>query len=268
MAGRIAYLELAPVMVREIVPERLDVLWQRGGFPDSLLARDGAASLRWRRDFIRSYLERDVPQFGRRIPAETLRRFWTMLAHHQSGLLNAASLSRSLGVDGKTVAAYLDLMVDLLLVRRLQPWHANAGKRLVKAPKVMVRDSGLVHALLGIADKEGLLGHPIVGASWEAFVIENLLGAAAAAGREVMPSFYRASGGAEIDLVLTWPDGQHWAIEIQRSAAPRLERGFHSACADIQPARRFVVYPGTERFRMAAEVEALSLPALADEVVA
>ena len=182
MAGRIAYLELAPVMVREIVPERLDVLWQRGGFPDSLLARDGAASLRWRRDFIRSYLERDVPQFGRRIPAETLRRFWTMLAHHQSGLLNAASLSRSLGVDGKTVAAYLDLMVDLLLVRRLQPWHANAGKRLVKAPKVMVRDSGLVHALLGIADKEGLLGHPIAGASWEAFVIENLLGAAAAAG--------------------------------------------------------------------------------------
>ena len=268
LAGRIAYLELWPITVREVASDQLDALWQRGGFPDSLLARDNPSSLRWRKDFIRSYLERDVPQFGRRIPAETLRRFWTMLAHHQSGLLNAASLSRSLGVDGKTVAAYLDLMVDLLLVRRLPPWHANAGKRLVKAPKVMVRDSGLVHALLGISDKQALLGHPVAGASWEAFVIENLLATAGAAGREVWPSFYRASGGAEIDLVLSWPDGSHWAIEIKRSAAPRLERGFHSACVDIKPARRFVVYPGTETFRIAEDVQAVSLTALADLIAA
>ncbi|MBI3901976.1 MAG: ATP-binding protein [Nitrosomonadales bacterium] len=264
LAGRIAYLELSPFQILETPHLPDDVLWVRGGFPESLLAKDEARSLRWRQDFIRTYLERDIPQFGPRIAAETLRRFWGMLAHHQGGLLNTAQLARNLGVDVKTAGSYLDLLVDLLLVRRLPPWHANLGKRLVKAPKVYVRDSGLVHALLGIADKETLLAHPVVGASWECFVIENLL--AAAQGSDVQAYFYRTSGGAEIDLLLAWPDGKLCAIEIKRSLAPRVERGFHAACADLNPLRKFVVYPGKERYRIAEDIEAISLAELAKEI--
>ena len=256
LAGRISYVELDPVDALEIESGNLDTLWLRGGFPDSLLAADDAASLRWRQDFIRSYLERDIPQLGPRIPAETLRRFWTMLAHHQGGLLNAAQFAQSLGVDGKTVARYLDLLVDLLLVRCLPSWHRNIGKRLVKAPKVYVRDSGIVHALLGLRDKETLLGHPVVGSSWEGFVIETLL---AAAPLETEASFYRTAAGAEIDLVLGLPGGRLWAVEIKRGLAPKLERGFHHACADLQPERRFVVYAGTERFPVGESTEAISL---------
>ena len=259
LAGRIAYLELSPFTLLEAGAEQQETLWLRGGFPESLFAKTDARSHRWRQDFIRTYLERDVPQLGPRIAAETLRRFWTMLAHHQGGMLNAAALARSLGVDGKTVASYLDLMVDLLLVRRLAPWHNNAGKRLVKSPKVYVRDSGLVHALLGINDREALLGHPVVGASWECFVIENILNAASIAGQAIEASFYRSAAGAEIDLVLTWPNGRHWAIEVKRSLAPKLERGFHSACEEVRPQRRFVVYPGAESFPLAADVTALPL---------
>lgn len=266
LAGRIAYLEMGPITADEAAPEQQEALWLRGGFPESLLAPNDARSLRWRQDFIRTYLERDVPQLGPRIAAETLRRFWTMLAHHQGGLLNAASLARSLGVDGKTVAHYLDLMVDLLLVRRLPPWHTNAGKRLVKSPKVYVRDSGLVHALLGLPLREDLLGHPIVGASWEGFVIENILNAAAHARREVQAAFYRSSSGAEIDLLLTWPGGHTWAIEIKRSAAPKLERGFHAACEVVRPARSVVVYPGQARFPLGTGIEAMPLRALLAEL--
>lgn len=167
LAGRIAYLEMHPIDGLEVSIENLSKLWVRGGFPDSFLAATDRASQRWRLDFIRAYLERDIPQLGPRIPAETLRRFWTMLAHHQSGLLNAAEFARSLGVDGKTVASYLVLLVDLLLVRRLESWHANIGKRLVKFPRVYVRDSGITHALLGLFNLEGVLGHPVAGASWE-----------------------------------------------------------------------------------------------------
>ena len=261
LAGRIAYLEMGPFNALETRHLPLDDLWLRGGFPDSLLARDEARSLRWRQDFIRTYLERDIPQFGPRIPAETLRRFWTMLAHHQGGQLNIAQFARNLGVDGKTAAGYLDLLTDLLLVRRLPPWHANLGKRLVKSPKIYVRDSGLVHALLGIPLRETLLSHPVLGLSWEGFVIENLIGAAPEA---VTPYFFRTSGGAEIDLLLAWPDGTLWAIEIKRSLTPKLERGFHAACADLKPARKFVVYPGTESYRVAEDVEALPLIALAE----
>jgi predicted AAA+ superfamily ATPase len=263
LAGRISYLELTPFHVRELDSQWNDALWLRGGFPESLLASDEAQSLRWRQDFIRSYLERDIPQFGPRIAAAMLRRFWTMLAHHQGGLLNNAQFARNLGVDVKTVGSYLDLLVDMLLVRRLPPWHANLGKRLVKAHKVYVRDSGLVHALLNIADKETLLSHPVVGASWEGHVIENLL---ASAPDNVQPYFYRSSGGAEIDLLLAWPDETLWAIEIKRSLTPKLERGYHAACADLSPARRFVVYPGAERYRMAADIEAISVNALAEEL--
>lgn len=263
LAGRIAYLELGPLDSLEARQHPLDELWLRGGFPESLLAESEGKSLRWRQNFIRTYLERDIPQFGPRIAADTLRRFWTMLAHHQGGLLNNAQFARNLGVDVKTAISYLDLLADLLLVRRLPPWHGNLGKRLVKSPKVYVRDSGLVHALLGIPDKEALLAHPVIGRSWECFVIENLISAAQG---QVEAYFYRSSGGAEIDLLLVWPNGRRWAIEIKRSLTPKLERGFHVGCADLQPERKFVVYPGGERYRMAEDVEALPLRMLAGEL--
>jgi uncharacterized protein len=265
LAGRIAYLELAPIDVLETGPGQTDRLWVRGGFPDSLLADTDADSLRWRRDFIRTYLERDIPQFGARIAAETLRRFWTMLAHHQSGLLNAAAFARSLGVDGKTVASYLDLLVDLLLVHRLQPWHANAGKRLVKSPKIYIRDSGLVHALLGLPDQEAILGHPIAGASWEGFVLETLIGASPDGTDHF---FYRTSAGAEVDLVLALPNGRLWAIEVKRSLSPKVEKGFHLACEDLNPERKFAVYPGNERFPLGSGVEAVGVSTLAEELSA
>lgn len=260
LAGRIAYLELSPFDVLEVNSKLQnpshDKLWVRGGFPDSFQASSDARSLDWRENFIRTYLERDVPQLGPRIAAETLRRFWVMLAHSQGGLLNAASLARGLGVDGKTISRYLDLMVDLLLVRRLAPWHRNVGKRLVKSPKVFVRDSGIAHALLGLGTKEDVLGHPVVGHSWEGFVIENLL--SVAPGR-TEAQFYRASGGAEIDLVLTLPGRRPWAIEIKRSLDPKPARGFHSACLDVKPEARFVVYPGSERFALSKGLDALSV---------
>lgn len=263
LAGRIAFAELTPFDLTELGPDRLDDLWVRGGFPDSFLAATDELSLRWRRDFIRTYLERDIPELGPRIPAETLRRLWTMLAHVQGGLLNAAQLARSLGVTGATIGRYLDLIVDLLLVRRLPPRLVNVGKRLVRSPKVYVRDSGLVHALLDLTDKEALLGHPVAGASWEGMAIENLL---SVVGDRAQASFYRTSGGAEVDLVLDWPDGSAWAIEIKRSVAPRVERGLRSALEDLNPARSFIVYPGTERFRLAADVEAIPLADLCAEL--
>jgi predicted AAA+ superfamily ATPase len=264
LAGRIAYLELAPIDALEAQASDLDALWLRGGFPDSLLAKSDRASLTWRTNFIRTYLERDIPMLGPRIAAETLRRFWTMLAHHQSSLMNAAEFARALGVDGKTVAAYLDLMVDLLLVRRLEPWHANVGKRLVKSPRVYVRDSGLLHALLGLETLDDLLGHPIAGASWEGFVIETA--------HSVMPEgaqahFYRTAAGAEIDLVITLPGGRKWAIEIKRSLSPKVERGFHHACADIAPERKIIVYPGAESFPLADGIEVLPLRQLGDALL-
>lgn len=256
LAGRVAYLELNPFNILEVESQQLETLWARGGFPQSFLATTDARSLRWRQDFIRSYLERDIPQFAPRISTETLRRFWGMLAHHQGELLNTAQLARNLGIDNKTAANYLDLLVDLLLVKRLQPWHANIGKRLIKTPKIYVRDSGIIHALLNIPDKETLLGHPVVGKSWECFVIENILNTAPTG---VVGYFYRTSGGAEIDLVLAWPNGDLWAIEVKRSLNPKLERGFYSACDDIKPARKFVVYAGQEEYALAENIRAISL---------
>lgn len=264
LAGRIAYLELGPLQLRETGPGTLDTLWLRGGFPDSFSARSDAASLKWRQNFIRTYLERDIPTFGPRLPAETLRRLWTMLAHLQGGLLNIADLARGLGIDVRTAGRYLDLLVDLLLVRRLPPWHANLGKRLVKSPKVYVRDSGLVHALLGIDTRDALLGHPVVGTSFEGFVIENVAAAAPAA----TCHFFRTASGAEVDLLLTWPDGALWAIEVKRSLAPKVDRGFHVACDDLAPARRFLVYPGDDQWPSANGVEVLSLAAMCREAAA
>ncbi|MGD0859007.1 MAG: ATP-binding protein [Terracidiphilus sp.] len=260
LAGRIAYLELGPFDALEIDPASLETLWVRGGFPRSFLAESDDLSLLWRRNFVRTYLERDISQFGPRIPAETLRRFWTMLAHNQAQILNAATLARGLAVDGKTVAGYLDLLVDLLLVRRLPAWHRNVRKRLVKSPKVYVRDCGIAHALLGIRDKEALLGHPVVGQTWESFVMETLI-ATAPDGTEA--HYYRTSNGTEVDLLLTLPGGELWAIEVKRTSAPKIERGFHSACADLNPQKRVYVYPGSERFPLDDKTDAIGLVELA-----
>jgi predicted AAA+ superfamily ATPase len=266
LAGRIRYLELGPLDAGEVGRRRVDALWLRGGFPDSLLAASDAASLRWRMDFIRTYLERDIPQLGPRIPSETLRRLWTMLAHQQGGLLNAAAFARALAVDGKTIASYLDLLVDLLLVRRLTPWHANTRKRLVKSAKVYVRDSGIVHALLGVSDREALLSHPVSGASWEGLAIESLIAAAPA---DTDAHFFRTATGTEIDLLLKLP-GQRkpWAIEIKRGLAPKLESGFQAACDTVKPERRIIVYGGAERFPLGKGVEAVPLVDLCAELTA
>lgn len=266
LAGRISYVELFPVNVHEYTQdstEEVSRLWLRGGFPDSLLASTDRDSLRWRRDFIRTYLERDIPQMGPRIAAETLDRFWTMLAHRQGTIHNASHLARSLDVSSVTVSRYLDLMVDLLLVRRLRPWLSNTGKRLVRSPKVYVRDSGITHALLNIEDINTLLGHPVAGGSWEGFVIENLLSVAP---DHVIPYFYSSPGGAEIDLILEFGGGDKWAIEIKRHSAPALSKGFYVACDDIRAVRRFAVYSGRDSFSMGNDVIAIPLADLMKEV--
>ncbi|MBH2010989.1 MAG: ATP-binding protein [Xanthomonadaceae bacterium] len=263
LAGRISYIDMTPLSVLEVPAEAIENLWVRGGFPDGFLAPGEQQSLSWRKDLLRTYLERDVPMFGARIPAETLRRFWTMLAHNQGSLINASRLAAGLEVSSQTVSRYTDLLVDLLLVRRLQPYHVNVGKRLVKSPKVYIRDSGLLHALLNIADRNALLGHPVVGASWEGFVIENLINAAPAF---TVPGFYRTSGGAEIDLLLELPGGERWAIEVKRSRAAKPARGFYEACEDLKPARRFVVHAGLERYPISEDVQAIGVRELADNL--
>jgi hypothetical protein len=262
LAGRIAYVELTPLDVLEVraAGGDLSALWIRGGFPDSYLAGDDPHSFVWRKDFIRTYLERDIPQFGPRVPAETLERLWTMLAHGQASLLNASRLAASLMASAQTVTRYIDLLVDLLLVRRLQPFLSNAGKRLVKAPKVYVRDSGIVHALLGIRDHNMLAGHPVAGASWEGFVVENLIAAAPAGSRS---GFYRTAAGAEIDLILEIPGQGLWAFEIKRGLSPRPGKGFHTASADLKPARRFLVYSGADRYPIGPGLDAIGLPDIA-----
>ncbi|TFF40622.1 ATP-binding protein [Mucilaginibacter psychrotolerans] len=267
LAGRIAYLELGGIDVLEFdadTPEKINQLWLRGGFPESLLAANDKNSLAWRRDFIRTYLERDIPQLGPRIPAVTLERFWTMLAHIQSGMVNVSQLAKGLDVNSTTISRYLDLMTDLLLIRRLQPWTQNVGKRLVKAPKVYLRDSGITHALLNIGSFNDLLGHPVAGGSWEGFVIENILSVAPS---EVIPYFYRTSNGAEIDLILEFSGKAKWAIEIKRSSVPVLSKGFYLACEDIKPDKSFVVYAGKDKFPMNNQVTAIPLHELMMELL-
>lgn len=261
LAGRVAQLELTPFQAREVIaPESddmlrsLNALWVRGGFPLAWLAGDDAASLRWREAFIATYLERDIPALGPRIPATTLRRLWTMLAHAQGGLLNQSQLAASLAVSGQTVARYIDLLCDLMLVRRLPAWHGNVGKRLVRAPKVYVRDSGLVHALLGLADLDAILSHPVAGASWEGFVVEQLLAAAP----EAEASFYRTSHGAEADLVLTLRNGEVWVVEIKRSSAPTVSKGFHLAAADVGASRKLLVAPVASTYPLREGIEVMN----------
>ena len=261
LAGRVAYLDIAPFDIGEAAAAGLDAttLWLRGGFPDSLLARDDRRSLDWRRDFIRSYLERDVPMFAPRLPAETIGRLWTMLAHQQGSLLNQARLAAALGVANPTVDRYIDLLVDLQLLRRLRPWSGNVGKRLIKSPKVYVRDSGILHGLLELETLDGLLGHPICGLSFEGYCIENLV---LAAGSRRVPYFYRTHVGAEIDLLLEKGGQADIAIEIKRSSAPSPAKGYAQACDDLRITRRYVVYPGNESFPLRNGAQAIGLAEL------
>jgi len=263
LAGRVRYLELTPFFVLEETGRSLQDLWLRGGYPESLLAPSDERSFRWREDFVRTYLERDIAEFGPRIPSETLRRLWVMLAHRQGAPLNASELARSSGIDVRTVNRYVDLLEDLFLVRRLLPWHANVGKRLVKSPRMYLRDSGMVHQLLQIRTYEELLAHPVAGASWEGLVIENL---SASAPEGTSMHFYRTAGGAEIDLLIVLPNQERWAVEIKRSLAPRLGQGFYRASQDVFPHRRFLVYPGVERYPLGDGCEAIPLAELAEEL--
>lgn len=263
LAGRIAYKELSGLAASEIKKTELDRLWLRGGFPDSFLAKDDEASLRWRMNFISTYLERDVPQLGPRIPATMLRRLWTMLAHNHGEQINTAKLGASLDVAPPTTKRYIDLLEDLLLIRTLRPWSGNIGKRLVKSPKVYIRDSGLTHALLNLTTLDDVLGHPVVGSSWEGFVIENLLCSLPIG---ATPWFYRTSAGAEIDLVIELGGKKKYAIEIKRSMTPTLSKGFHLGSEDIKATHRYIIYPGKERFPISKEIIALPLIDMMNEL--
>lgn len=247
LAGRVRYIELSPLDMLEVQSTNTlpDILWLRGGFPESYLARTDAMSLRWRQGFIRSYLERDVPMFAPRMPAALIGRLWSMLANAQGTLLNASRLAQSLGVSANAVARYLDLLVDLLLVRPLQPWSGNVNKRLVKSPKIYIRDSGLVHALLEIETPNQLLGHMVCGSSWEGFVIENLINSAS---KSLVPFFYRTADGAEIDLLFERAGKPFIAVEVKRSSAPKIEQGFHQACDELGVVHRMVVAPVSESY--------------------
>lgn len=262
LAGRMAQLELPPFQLREVMPPTatpadMNSLWIRGGFPLSWLAADDAASLRWREMFIATYLDKDIPALGPRIPSTTLRRLWTMLAHNQGELLDASRLAAALAVSGQTVARYIDLLCDLMLVRRLPAWSGNVGKRLVRSPKVYVRDSGLVHALLGLQTLDDVLGHPVAGHSWEGFVIEQLLAALPNPSGSAQASFYRTSHGAEADLVLPLRNGQTWVVEIKRSSAPTVSKGFHLAAADVGATRKLLVAPVSDTYPMRDGIEVM-----------
>jgi len=266
LAGRIAYRELRPFDVLETGPEEVTRLWCRGGFPGSFLAASDSVSFSWRQDFVRTYLERDIPALGNRLPAATLRRFWTMLAHGQGQPLNVARLASSLALNVRTCRRYLDLLEDLLLLRPLLPWSGNLRKRLVRSPKIYLRDSGVVHALLGLHGIEDVLSHPVAGPSWEGFVIENLL---AVLPPWVHPLYFRTHAGAEVDLILEFSPVRVWAIEIKRStshASP--SRGFHVACEDLKAERRIVIHCGHDAFPQPGGVETLPLRQLMQELAA
>jgi uncharacterized protein len=258
LAGRVAYVELGPFDALEVGTKIGDVnrLWSRGGFPESLIAKSDADSLDWRRAFVQSYLERDVPMFAPRMPAETVGRLWTMLAHGQGAPLNQARLASSLAVSTPAIGRYVDLLVDLLLVRRLRPWSGNVGKRLVRTPKTYVRDSGITHALLELETWDEVLGHPISGPSWEGFVIENLI---AAAGDRRTPYYYRTEDGAEVDLLFERAGKVEMAIEIKRSSAPEVSKGFHSAREVLRPKEAYVLHGGAESWPARAGVVAIAL---------
>ncbi len=268
LAGRVAQLELTPFQAMEVLRaeegmQGMNALWVRGGFPLSWMAANDAQSLSWREAFITTYLEKDIPALGPRIPATTLRRLWTMLAHNQGELLDQSRLAAALAISGQTVGRYIDLLCDLMLVRRLPAWSGNVGKRLVRAPKVYVRDSGIVHALLGLQDLDSVLSHPVAGGSWEGFVVEQLISAAP----QAQASFFRTSHGAEVDLVLEFRGGQTWVIEIKRSSAPTVSKGFYLAADDVGASRKILVAPVQGAFPIKGGIEVMN-PLMAAALVA
>jgi len=267
LAGRISYIEMSGLNVAEIVGNKDDRqnLWLRGGFPDSYLAADDDLAMDWLENLVRTYLERDVPQMGFRVPAARLRRLWTMLAHLQGETINYSKLGSNLEVDAKTVTNYIDILTDLLLVRRLEPWHTNVKKRLVKSPRYYVRDSGILHRLLGINHYDGLLSNPVLGKSWEGFAIENI--------HSVLPSraatyFYRTAAGAEIDLVINMPSSETWAVEIKHGVAPKIGKHYSNTCDDVGATHRYILYGGDDEFPVGNDVKVISLSGLMEKLQA
>jgi predicted AAA+ superfamily ATPase len=265
LAGRISYIEMSGLNVAEIVGKQdgRQNLWLRGGFPDSYLAADDDLAMDWLENLIRTYLERDVPQMGFRVPAARLRRLWTMLAHLQGETVNYSKLASNLEVDAKTVTNYIDILTDLLLVRRLEPWHTNVKKRLVKSPRYYVRDSGILHRLLGINSYDALLSNPVLGKSWEGFVVENI--------HSVLPSraetcFYRTAAGAEIDLVITMPSSETWAVEIKHGVAPKLGKHYSQTCDDAGAVHKYILYGGDDEFPVGNDVKIISLAGLMEKL--
>ena len=254
LAGRLAIVEMAGFTLEEIGRPDLNRLWLRGGFPRSFLARTEAASTAWREDFIRTFLERDLAQLGVQVPSGTMRRFWTMTAHYSGGIWNSSEIGRSLGEAHTTVKRHLDALSGALVVRVLEPWFENVGKRLVKSPKVYIRDSGLLHTLLGVGDRRQLEGHPVVGGSWEGFVIEQLL----AHLTKAKTYYWRTQAGAELDLLL-FLNGRRIGIEIKRADAPKMTPSMGSALDDLELHRLLVVYPGSVRYTLRPKVEVMSL---------
>ncbi len=260
LAGRIAYLELTPFLLSEAAghsptdPSVEKSLWLRGGFPDSYLARNTASSLEWRENFIRTFLERDIPQLGFKIPAETLRRLWRMLAHSHGQQLNSSRLGEAIGVSHTTIRSYLDLLSQTFMIRLLQPQHANLKKRLVKSPKVYIRDSGILHALLEIEIQEELWGHPVYGASWEGFVTENII----AELDRWSPSYFRTAAGAEVDLILT-RGKRRIAVECKASSAPEVGKGFWNALKDLGIKEAWIIAPVTESYPIEKGVSVANL---------
>lgn len=265
LAGRISYLVMSGFNLVEIEALQYEKwrLWLRGGFPDSFLAIDDELAMDWLENLIRTYLERDIPQMGFRVPAARLRRLWTMMAHLQGETVNYSKLAANLEVDSKTVTHYIDILTDLLLIRRLEPWHANVKKRLVKSPRFYVRDSGILHRLLGVNSYDALLSNPVLGKSWEGYVIESI--------HSLLPNraetyFYRTAAGAEIDLVIKMPSSEIWAIEIKYGVAPKLGKHFSSTCDDVGAKYKFVLYGGEDEFPVGSDVTVISLRRLLDRI--
>lgn len=254
LAGRIIYRELQPFSIDEIGSENDARLWLRGGYPLSYLSPGNDESCSWREAFIRTYLEMDIPQLGIRVPASQLRRFWTMLAHSHGQLWNASKIAGSLGISAPTAKHYLDILSDTFIVRQLQPFFANVKKRLIKSPKIYVRDSGLFHTLMRIKEREDLDSHPSAGVSWEGFIIEQVI---AAKPENWDAYFYRTSAGAEVDLLLTNNAGRQTAIEIKYSLSPKPGKGFWTAIDDLGCKKAFVIFPGSESYPLKENVSTL-----------
>lgn len=269
LAGRIRYIELTPFTADELLlnnafNEHSDTLWFRGGFPDSYLSTTDDESRLWRDDFIATYMERDLPLMGVGISPAQLKRFWKMLAHYNGNVVNHSEIGRSLGLSHTSIRNYLDTLTDFYMVRQLPPWSGNLKKRLVKSPKVYIRDTGILHSLLKISTRDALLGHPLAGGSWEGFIVETLL---SVIDNRWDACYFRTATQVELDLILTAPNGDVWAIEIKRASAPKASRGFHEACNDVQANRKWVIYPGADRYPLTHGAEAIGLAEVLHELL-